>query len=168
MKKFIISLVLTLTVVAMVPGVASAYHNNYSGLCYDYDEQDYVSCDHSHLNNYYGNYYGYYNNYGTYNNYGNYGYYNNYNYNRYATQTYYKPVSRYDCDYDYYYGNRCSYRTDYVQSYREVPVTGYTYDTYSYNYSNYPYNYYNNYGYGNYTYGYSYPYSSSYYGTYWY
>lgn len=169
MKKFITSLVLVLAVVAVVPGVVSAYHYN-SGLCYNFDEEDYESCDHVHLNNYYGNHYGYYNTYGTYNNYGNnYGYYNNYsNYNRYANQTYYKPVSRYVCDFDYYYGNRCSYQTDYVKSYREVPVNGYTYDSYAYNYSNYPYNSYSNYGYGNYSYGYSYPYSSAYYGNYWY
>jgi hypothetical protein len=163
MKKFISSLVVALALVAVVPGVASAHHNN-SQLCYDYDHGDYEYCDHSHLNNnYYGSYNGYYSGYGYYNNYNTYN-----NYNRYATQTYYKPVSRYACDYTYYYGNVCSYQTDYVKSYREVPVTGYTYDTYSYNYSNYPYNYYNNYGYGNYTYGYSYPYNSAYYGSYWY
>lgn len=169
MKKFIKSLVLSLAlVVVALPSVASAYNSaGYEApqTCYDYEEHKYYTCDHKHVSNNY-----YYNNrwHGSYN-YSNYYYGGYYNTTKYVNQTYYKPVSRYVCDYDYYYGNRCSYKTDYVKSYRQVPAS-YSARTTNYNYSNYPYNYsnypYTSYNYGNY--GYEYPYYDSLYHRYYY
>jgi len=148
-------------VLSLAPVVSA---HSQATLCYNYDESRYEECSHEHVSTNYGvsPYY-------------NYNYHNGYNYTqtRYATQTYSKPVTRYVCNYDYYYGNRCYYKTDYVKTYRSVPVSNYNnyYNGYN-NYGNYnsysSYNNYNNYNNSYYRGGtyntYSYPYSYSSYG----
>jgi len=167
MKKFAVYFMGFMMAISLAPLGTSAHYNN--TLCYNYEDSRYEECTHSHVNTNYG----YSNVYSAY----NYGSYPTYNYNSYypttrvATQTYTKPVSRYVCDYDYYYGNRCYYKTDYVKTYRQVPVTNYSnyysnYNNYSgysnYNYSSYP-SYYSAYNYNNYnTYNSGYPYSYNY------
>jgi len=156
MKKLSVYLLGLVLVLSLTPITASAYQN--ATLCYNYEDGKYEECSHAHVTPNYGvtPVYQSYNDWcGT-----NSGVYPRTTVNRVATQTYTKPVTRYVCEYDYYYGNKCYYKTDYVKSYREVPVYNTpVYSNYN-NYSNYGnYNNYNGY-YGNTNYTSTYNYSN--------